>query len=577
MGNTPSQPTDEQVEELKEKRNQMIEAAAAAIATADVLLVTTGAGWSADSGLAVYKDVANVPAYHKRELTYHALCQPAVLDEDPALFHGFWGGCFNDYREATLSPGYALVAGWCDRRFRGTPTSEELAELIRADPPEPKRYPLLEARELARAQAAAIAAGKEVPAELPAANAAAARATPLPERGASAFFSFTSNVDAHWTTVCRPGELRECHGNTETWQCTDPCCAAALETEARASGPSPVAGGRWRAPPSFRFHVDEETREAPDGPALAGSAGVGSGQPHDAEAFAHNWPRCVRCGGKARPSVLMFGDAQWQDDKQQQAGWESWRTQLMALAAARASTAAADGKATGEPGVGAPPAAAKPPSARPLRVVIMEAGAGGNVTTVRGTSESVLEDLHKHGAHATLVRNDPDPNPNPTPTPNLNLNPNPTPTPNPNPNPNPNSNPNPNPNPDQVRINPELPLADDRALQPHTISLLSRGLDAVTLTLTRTNLNPTPTLTPRAHAHPHPHPHPHPHLTLTRSRASTRGCTRCTRAARSCTGPRRASPRCSRTPRCSATRRRARRSPRRSARRWRASWTSAPS
>ena len=432
MGNTPSQPTDEQVEELKEKRNQMIEAAAAAIATADVLLVTTGAGWSADSGLAVYKDVANVPAYHKRELTYHALCQPAVLDEDPALFHGFWGGCFNDYREATLSPGYALVAGWCDRRFRGTPTSEELAELIRADPPEPKRYPLLEARELARAQAAAIAAGKEVPAELPAANAAAARATPLPERGASAFFSFTSNVDAHWTTVCRPGELRECHGNTETWQCTDPCCAAALETEARASGPSPVAGGRWRAPPSFRFHVDEETREAPDGPALAGSAGVGSGQPHDAEAFAHNWPRCVRCGGKARPSVLMFGDAQWQDDKQQQAGWESWRTQLMALAAARASTAAADGKATGEPGVGAPPAAAKPPSARPLRVVIMEAGAGGNVTTVRGTSESVLEDLHKHGAHATLVR-----------------------------------------------INPELPLADDRALQPHTISLLSRGLDAV--------------------------------------------------------------------------------------------------
>ena len=31
-----------------------------------------------------------------------------------------------------------------------------------------------------------------------------------------------------------------------------------------------------------------------------------------------------------------------------------------------------------------------------------------------------------------------------------------------------------------MRINPELPLADDRALQPHTISLLSRGLDAVT-------------------------------------------------------------------------------------------------
>lgn len=241
MGNTPSQPTDEQVEELKEKRNQMIEAAAAAIATADVLLVTTGAGWSADSGLAVYKDVADVPAYHKRELTYHALCNPGVLDEDPALFHGFWGGCFNDYRKATLSPGYALVAGWCDRRFRGTPTSEELAELIRQDEQDPKRYPLLEARELARARAA----GKEPAAEPTAANAEAASAIPRPERGASAFFSFTSNVDAHWTTVCRPGELRECHGNTEMWQCTDLSCAAALETEARGSGPSPVAGAAF--------------------------------------------------------------------------------------------------------------------------------------------------------------------------------------------------------------------------------------------------------------------------------------------------------------------------------------------
>ena len=94
----------------------------------------------------------------------------------------------------------------------------------------------------------------------------------------------------------------------------------------------------------------------------------------------------------------MFGDSQWQDDQQQQAGWKSWREQLMALASARAPTPAADGDATGEPGVvappaaDAPPAAAKPPSARPLRMVILEAGAGGNVTTVRQKSESVLED-----------------------------------------------------------------------------------------------------------------------------------------------------------------------------------------
>ena len=62
-------------------------------------MLTTGAGWSADSGLAVYKDIANVPAYHSLGLTYYDLCQPRWLKRQPAIFHGFWGACFNDYRD----------------------------------------------------------------------------------------------------------------------------------------------------------------------------------------------------------------------------------------------------------------------------------------------------------------------------------------------------------------------------------------------------------------------------------------------------------------------------------------------
>merc|ERR1719162_754864 len=40
--------------------------AAKAINAADVLMLCTGAGFSADSGLAVYGDIARIPAYSKR-------------------------------------------------------------------------------------------------------------------------------------------------------------------------------------------------------------------------------------------------------------------------------------------------------------------------------------------------------------------------------------------------------------------------------------------------------------------------------------------------------------------------------
>ena len=79
-----------------------------------------GAGFSADSGLAVYADVAKahqfirlhmnlwtwcvggtfveclyleVPAYRDRKLTYQDVCQPHWLFEEPDLFWGFWGQC----------------------------------------------------------------------------------------------------------------------------------------------------------------------------------------------------------------------------------------------------------------------------------------------------------------------------------------------------------------------------------------------------------------------------------------------------------------------------------------------------
>eukprot|EP00971_Amphidinium_carterae_P122893 2432625-Amphidinium_carterae.1 len=49
--------------------------AAEAIAEADVLFLCTGAGFSADSGLAVYKDIAEIAPYKERGST---MCQDAT-------------------------------------------------------------------------------------------------------------------------------------------------------------------------------------------------------------------------------------------------------------------------------------------------------------------------------------------------------------------------------------------------------------------------------------------------------------------------------------------------------------------
>lgn len=76
----------------------------------NLVLLATGAGFSADSGLAVvrlffskisfekYKDIANVPAYHKLGLTYRDLCVPRWLGTNPELFYGIQCTCELHFR-----------------------------------------------------------------------------------------------------------------------------------------------------------------------------------------------------------------------------------------------------------------------------------------------------------------------------------------------------------------------------------------------------------------------------------------------------------------------------------------------
>ena len=78
------------------------------------VLVTAGAGFSADSGLPVYKDIAKVEAYEKMDVDYADLCETRWIREDPDVFYGFWGSCFNSYRKTEPHRGYGILKRWRD-------------------------------------------------------------------------------------------------------------------------------------------------------------------------------------------------------------------------------------------------------------------------------------------------------------------------------------------------------------------------------------------------------------------------------------------------------------------------------
>jgi NAD-dependent SIR2 family protein deacetylase len=103
-------------------------------------------------------------------------------------------------------------------------------------------------------------------------------------------FVFTSNVDGHFHKSGFDGErIVECHGSLEHLQCVSFCIAEI-----------------WPAP-AEDLEIDESTFRAR--PPL---------------------PSCPRCGGLARPNVLMFGDGEWLEERTavQYACYERWQREI---------------------------------------------------------------------------------------------------------------------------------------------------------------------------------------------------------------------------------------------------------
>ena len=177
MGSHPSKPTNGQRKQLEKSYEQLCKAAAKCIHNADVLMVCTGAGFSADSGLAVYVDIAKISAYADRDLEYHDLCKPEWITKDPETFYGFWGQCFNDYRKTQPHEGYKIISKW--KKEKNRPQKKK-----KVDEPGRSRY---------KGKLA-----KRIEARLAKADRAYDKIAPYKVDGiAGAFFLFTSNVDAH--------------------------------------------------------------------------------------------------------------------------------------------------------------------------------------------------------------------------------------------------------------------------------------------------------------------------------------------------------------------------------------------
>jgi NAD-dependent SIR2 family protein deacetylase len=141
-------------------------------------------------------------------------------------------------------------------------------------------------------------------------------------------FIFTSNVDNHFQVAGFAEEqICEVHGSLEWNQCLDDCGIGIFPAEA-----TPVT-------------VDESTFRAKP-----------------------PWPACPRCGGLARPNVLMFGDSEWLPDRtaSQDLRLQHWLASVE-------------------------------------RVAVIECGAGTAVPTVRRFCEAVAN----YKPRATLIRINP--------------------------------------------------------------------------------------------------------------------------------------------------------------------------
>jgi NAD-dependent SIR2 family protein deacetylase len=103
--------------------DDQIHRAARAIASADALVVTAGAGMGVDSGLPDFRGDHGFwrayPAYEKLGLSFVSMANPRWFTKDPSLAWGFYGHRLELYRACVPHEGFALLRGFGERMRHG--------------------------------------------------------------------------------------------------------------------------------------------------------------------------------------------------------------------------------------------------------------------------------------------------------------------------------------------------------------------------------------------------------------------------------------------------------------------------
>jgi len=101
---------------VSDHANRTIRRVAEAIAAADALLITAGAGMSSDSGLPVFRGNEGFwrayPPLAAQRISFERMAQPTWFKDRPRMAWAFYGHRLQLYRDAVPHEGYALLRRW---------------------------------------------------------------------------------------------------------------------------------------------------------------------------------------------------------------------------------------------------------------------------------------------------------------------------------------------------------------------------------------------------------------------------------------------------------------------------------
>src|SRR5438105_3531614 len=103
--------------------DDLLDRAAAAIRSADALLIGAGAGMGVDSGLPDFRGPEGFwrayPLFRARGLRFEQMSNPVWFRQDPRQAWGFFGHRLNLYRGAAPHAGFATLLRWAQERPSG--------------------------------------------------------------------------------------------------------------------------------------------------------------------------------------------------------------------------------------------------------------------------------------------------------------------------------------------------------------------------------------------------------------------------------------------------------------------------